>query len=74
MQEPLFDIFSGKPDSNPLWLETVEGLDRARERMEQRAAQNPGSYFIFSTQAQAVLAEIETAEKSRTMRKVQRAG
>jgi hypothetical protein len=71
--EPVFDIFSGKPDKDPLWLETVEGFDQARERMERIAAERPGRYFLFSTQAQAVLAETETFAKSESARKVQRA-
>lgn len=64
MAEPLFDIFSGGLDRDPLWIETVEGLSNARERMQQIAAQNPGSYFLFSVQTQAVLAQIETSQKS----------
>jgi len=56
----LIDIFSGGPDKDPMWLETVDGISKARERMEQLAAEAPGRYFLFSTTAQAILAEIET--------------
>ena len=58
--EPRFDIFSGQIDKNALWIETVEGLSNARERMEQIAAEKPGQYFIFSSLSHAVLAQIET--------------
>lgn len=59
-REPRFDIFSGQIDKNALWIETVEGLSSARERMEQIAAEKPGQYFIFSPLNHAVLAQIET--------------
>ncbi|HWF38236.1 MAG TPA: hypothetical protein VG322_06945 [Candidatus Acidoferrales bacterium] len=58
--EPRFDIFSGHIDKNALWIETVEGLSNARERMEQIATEKPGQYFIFSPMSHAVLAQIET--------------
>ena len=45
--EPRFDIFSGQIDKNALWVETVEGLSNARERMEQIAAEKPGQVFHF---------------------------
>jgi hypothetical protein len=60
MKEPAFDIFSGGPDKDPIWIETVEGLSQARERMHQLAAANPGPYFLYSVQSQAVLARVET--------------
>jgi len=72
MAEPVFDIFSGGPEKDP--LETVEGLAQARERMELIAAQRPGRYFLFSTQVQAVLAETETFAKRESSHKVHHAG
>jgi len=64
MAELLFDIFSGGLDRDPFWVETVEGLSNARERMQQIAARNPGRYFLYSVQSQAILAQIETFKKS----------
>jgi hypothetical protein len=63
MREPTFDIFSGGPDNDPVWLESVLGLSNARERMEQIAAKTPGQYFIFSFGSQAVLAQTDTLRK-----------
>jgi hypothetical protein len=60
MSEPKFDIFSGELDKNALWIETVEGLSNARERMEKMASEKPGRYFIFSASSHAVLAQTET--------------
>jgi len=59
MREPSFDIFSVGPKNNPLWIESVEGLSNARERMEQIAANAPGQYFIFSISSSSMLAQIE---------------
>ncbi len=60
MKEPSFDLFSGMPNSNPVWLETVEGLSNARARMHEIAAQTPGQYFVFSVGSRTVLAQTET--------------
>lgn len=66
MKEPSFDVFSGTPDRDAVWLETVQGLSNARARMHEIAAQIPGQYFVFSAGSRAVLAQIETFKKSET--------
>ncbi len=48
MKEPSFDIFSGHPDKDAVWIETIQGLSNARARMHELAAQVPGDYFVFS--------------------------
>ena len=55
MKEPTFEVFSGGPDRDAVWLESVEGFSNARERMEQIAEQKPGQYFVFSRQQDAIL-------------------
>ena len=52
-----FDIFSGTPDRDTLWLEAVTGLDKARQRMQEIANDKPGEYFIF--QASAVVGMLD---------------
>jgi len=42
-----FDIFKITSDG-PLWVEAVEGLEKAKERMAQLALTSPGEYFIHS--------------------------
>jgi hypothetical protein len=49
MQGLLYDIFSGAVDDDPLWLEAVKDLNAATVRMEERAREIPGRYFIFSS-------------------------
>ena len=64
MREPSFDIFSGRPGRDVVWLEAVGGLVNARARMEEIAAEKPGEYFIFSFGSHTVLAQIETFKKT----------
>ena len=40
-----FDIFK-VTSGGPLWVEAVEGLEKAKERMAQLALTSPGEYFI----------------------------
>ena len=68
MKRPTFDVFSGTPGEDPLWLETVEGLSNARERMEQLAANEPGRYFVFSPLTNATLSRIESFKKPEELR------
>lgn len=68
MKRPTFDVFSGTPGEDPLWLESVEGLSNARERMEQLAANEPGRYFVFSPLNNATLSRIETFKKPEELR------
>jgi hypothetical protein len=61
-QEPRFDIFSGSPDNDAMWIEAVSGLAKARERMEELAQQVPGRYFVFATHSRSLLATIDTTK------------
>jgi hypothetical protein len=58
-----FDIFSGLPGKNAKWVESAAGLDAAKQRMKQLAAQHPGSYFIFNTWNLCVVSEVDTQPK-----------
>ena len=57
-----FDIFSGEPDSNAMWCESAQGIDRARQRMRELADEKPGSYFIFHARTQIILDRIRAAK------------
>ena len=59
--ETRFDIFSGAPDKDAVWIEAVPGLSNARERMEEIAREIPGRYFVFSIHSRALLATIDTS-------------
>jgi hypothetical protein len=62
MHEPTYDIFSGAIDNQPLWLESVQGLDTAREHMKKRSEEKPGHYFLFSYATNTVLALIDNSD------------
>jgi hypothetical protein len=58
---PQFDIFRGHfGGKDAEWIESVEGLAAANERMKQIAAEKPDAYFVFSPLSRAALAIIDT--------------
>ena len=65
MDEETFDIFSGAPEENGMWVEAIEGLSSAHQRMGQIAAEKPGKYFLLSNTDQFILTRVDT--RSRTM-------
>jgi hypothetical protein len=56
-----YDIFSGSRDHEPIWLESVDGLENACQKMRDRASNDPGPYFVFCVATQAVLAVVNTS-------------
>jgi len=64
MRVPTFHVFSGFRDKDAMWLESVEGLGAANERMKQLAGEKPGPYFVFSTDTSNVVASIDTSIQS----------
>jgi|HubBroStandDraft_4_1064222.scaffolds.fasta_scaffold610276_2 hypothetical protein len=57
MSEPTFDIFSGTSDKDARWLESIEGLSKARDRMAHISAVRPGEYFLYSPESHTILAK-----------------
>ena len=47
MKASRYKLFSGSLNKNPLWLEAVESFESACERMERRAQELSGLYFVF---------------------------
>jgi len=66
MNVPRFDIFAGSSDKDAKWLEVVEGLGHANDRMKLFAARNPGPYFVFSRWTRQILASVDTTSSKRT--------
>lgn len=65
MYVPKFDIFRGRsPETDVLWVECVEGLGAAVDRMKTLAARDPGPYFVFQVVGHQVLASIDTSLKA----------
>ena len=65
MDEETFDIFSGDPEEQGLWIEAIAGLSNARRRMAQISEDTPGKYFLFSGASQRVLSRTRTLRESR---------
>jgi hypothetical protein len=66
VKEPIFDIFSGRSEKDAMWLEAVQGLSKARQRMEQIAEERPGRYFLFCSSSHSIPVRLETLEKPRS--------
>jgi len=65
-----YGIFSGsylKEDAT--WLESVEGLDAACDRMKKIANEHPGKYFIFSSDKRKAVGSIDTTDQSPSITK-----
>ncbi len=45
---PQYDIFRGRDDDTPVWLEPAMTFDDAHARGQQFRASEPGEYFIFN--------------------------
>ncbi len=48
---PTFAIFAMLPDGQPFWIESVETLEDARERLREVARNAPGDCFIYSAKS-----------------------
>jgi hypothetical protein len=51
---PTFAIFAMLPDGQPFWIESVENLEDARERLREVARNAPGDCFIYSAKSGVV--------------------
>lgn len=45
--EITYDIFKDDAIGSPLWIEAVQGLERAMKRMEELAASEENDYYLF---------------------------
>jgi hypothetical protein len=56
-----YGIFSGSfEEEGAIWLESVEGLEAACNRVGRIATEAPGRYFIFSPDSEEPLVSIDT--------------
>jgi hypothetical protein len=65
LKELTFDIFGGLTKQEAIWLESVAGLERARRRMDDIAAQKPGAYFLYDMVSDTIIARTDTARAGR---------
>jgi hypothetical protein len=57
---PAFSILAVMPDGHPLWIESVENLEDARERLREVARNAPGDCFIYSEKTGVVALAIHS--------------
>lgn len=51
-----YEIFKDDPPRSPRWLEAVEGLEEAMNRIEELATTDPSSdYYLYSNQADKLI-------------------
>lgn len=61
-----FDLFSGSPTKDPVWLESVEDIASASERIKQLSRSHPGPYFVYSCHTSAVVARVDSSAKAKS--------
>lgn len=49
MSATFYDLFKGNTQENAIWIEAVEGLEAATERMNRLAAMDSSDYFLFQS-------------------------
>jgi hypothetical protein len=70
MNVPQYDIFRVRSNNQDvMWLEAVDGLGAANDRMKGHAQRMPGSYFVFCQRTHTVMARIDTSVSSDAQRK-----
>ncbi len=49
-----FDIFARPPDGKPIWMESVEGLEKTNKRVRELTLIAPNDYVVYSEQSGSV--------------------
>jgi len=66
VKSPTLDVFSGFLEKDAKWLESIEGLGAATQRMFQLSVIQPGPYFVFDYKQHKVLASTDTSPKPKS--------
>lgn len=53
-----YDIFRDFPDSGPIWIESIQGLENATGRLRNLLENRPGDYFVYDTASAKIVASI----------------
>jgi hypothetical protein len=60
------DIFKKDAHGNPVWIDAVQDLDDARNRLSQLAvAAHPGEYFVFDQRTRSIVASLNRSDCDR---------
>lgn len=55
--KPGFDIFRKDLLGTPVWMESVQDLDRAKLRVAELVRRSPGEYFVVSQETGEIVCE-----------------
>jgi hypothetical protein len=50
-----YDLFRRDLLGTPVWMEAVEDLETAKDRMIELAGRSPGEYFVFCQESQEIV-------------------
>jgi len=60
-----YEIFKGDSPGSPRWLEAVEGLEQATNRIEELAASDPSSdYYLYCNQVDKLIRHLRRTSPS----------
>jgi hypothetical protein len=60
-----YEIFKGDSPGSPRWLEGVEGLEQATNRIEELAANDPSSdYYLYCNQVDKLIRHLRRTSPS----------
>jgi hypothetical protein len=54
--DAIYDIFRDFPDSGPIWMEAIQGLENAKMRLVNVLELHPGTYFLYDSRAAKIIA------------------
>jgi hypothetical protein len=57
-----YDIFRKFAQDGPVWIETVQGIEKCKSRMLDLVQRNPGEYFVFDPVHSRVVAISSTTQ------------
>ncbi len=66
MSSPYLDIFKKDAHGNPVWIDAVQDLNDARQRLSELALALPGEYFVFDHRTHSVVHQQPQADFSCT--------
>jgi len=55
-----FELFTGPADRDAVWLDRITGIEEARRRIHEFAADKPGEYFVFQPLTRSVPIRIDS--------------
>ena len=72
-----YDIFRNDSTGKPIWVQAIDGLEQAMNRMEELAAGDPASdFFLYCTQAEKIVrrlprksAPVDAAQNNKSFKK-----